>query len=172
MKTTSLVSLALAVVLGAASMFGQQRIAFVNSAKIFEELPEAREASKRLEAFAKPVQDSLALFQKRLEEKVEEYQKKEGLMTEAAKKTAQQEIAELQGRAREFAQTKDQELGKQREKILAPLKEKILRAIERVAKSEKYTFVFDQNEQVNILLYAEPSNDLTNRVLDNLKRGK
>jgi Skp family chaperone for outer membrane proteins len=52
------------------------------------------------------------------------------------------------------------------------LKEKILKAIERIAKAEKYNFVFDRTEQVNILLYADSKDDLTNRVLDNLKRGK
>ena len=78
----------------------------------------------------------------------------------------------MQLRAREYAQAKDQELAKQRERILNPLKEKILRAIERVAKAEKYNYVFDKNEQVNILLYADSKDDLTNRVLDNLKRGK
>ena len=44
--------------------------------------------------------------------------------------------------------------------------------VERVAKAEKYNYVFDKNEQVNILLYADTKDDLTNRVLDNLKRGK
>ena len=61
---------------------------------------------------------------------------------------------------------------RQREVMLAPLKEKILKAIERIAKAEKYNFVFDRTEQVNILLYADSKDDLTNRVLDNLKRGK
>ena len=78
----------------------------------------------------------------------------------------------MQLRAREYAQTKDQELAKRREAVLTPLKDKILRAIERVARAEKYNFVFDKNEQVNILLYADIKDDLTNRVLDNLKRGK
>ena len=149
-----------------------QRIGYVNSAKIFEELPEAREAQKKLEAFSKPVQDTLANMQKELQTRYEEYQKKEALMTDAGKRTAQQELQDLQLKARDYAQQKDQELSKHRETVLAPLKEKILKAIERVAKSEKYHFVFDQNEQINILLYADSKDDLTNRVLDNLKRGK
>lgn len=149
-----------------------QRIGYVNSAKIFEELPEAREAQKRLEAFSKPVQDTLANMQKELQTRYEEYQKKEALMTDSGKRTAQQELQDLQLKARDYAQQKDQELAKHRETVLAPLKEKILKAIERVAKGEKYNFVFDQNEQINILLYADTKDDLTNRVLDNLKRGK
>jgi outer membrane protein len=172
-KTSTLVALALALLLGGTRMMGQvQRIGYVNSAKIFDELPEAKDATKQLERFAKPVQDSLAQMQRTLQDKVEEYQKKEAMMSDAGKRAAQQELQDMQQRARDYAQTKDQELAKQREKILNPLKEKILRAIERIAKAEKYNFVLDQNEQINILLYADVKEDLTNRVLDNLKRGK
>ena len=57
-------------------------------------------------------------------------------------------------------------------RILNPLKEKVLKSIERVAKDEKYTFVFDQTEQMQILLYGDPNHDLTFKVIDRLKRGK
>jgi outer membrane protein len=149
-----------------------QKIGYVNSAKIFDELPEARDAAKRLEGFAKPVQDTLQLMQKQIEEKYADYQKKESMMNDASKRTAQQEIQDIQLHAREYAQTKDRDLASQREKIFTPVKEKILRAIEKIAKTEKYSFVLDQNENVNIVLYADPKDDLTNRVLDNLKRGR
>ena len=173
MKTSAYFLLALVFVLGSTTALSQgQKIGFVNSAEIFDQLPEAKEATRRLEAFAKPVQDTLALMQTQLQSRVEEYQKKEAMMTDAGKRAQQQELQEMQLRAREYAQAKDQELAKQRERILNPLKEKILKAIERVAKAEKYTFVFDKNEQINILLYADVKEDLTNRVLDHMKRGK
>jgi outer membrane protein len=149
-----------------------QKIGFVNSGKIFDDLPEAREISKRLESLAKPIQDSLALLQKEIETKVDDYQKKESMLNDAAKRAAVQEIQELQATARDYAQKKDSEMAHQREVLLAPLKEKILKSIEKIAKAEKYNFVFDRTEQVNILLYADTKDDLTNRVLDNLKRGK
>jgi outer membrane protein len=150
----------------------QQKIGFVNSARIFDDLPEAKELTKRLETLAKPIQDSLEIFQKEIGALVEDYQKKESMLNDQAKRAKAQEIQELQVRAREYAQRKDTEMGRQREVMLAPLKEKILKAIEKIAKAEKYNFVFDRTEQVNILLYADTKDDLTNRVLDNLKRGK
>jgi len=94
------------------------------------------------------------------------------MMNDAARRTAQQEIQDMTPRAREYASRKDQELAKRREDVLGPLKEKILKAIERVAKEEKYSFVFDQTEQVQILLYGDPNHDLTYKVIDRLKRGK
>ncbi|MGA9118417.1 MAG: OmpH family outer membrane protein [Bacteroidota bacterium] len=159
--------------LAGAMAFGQtQKIAYVNSSKILDELPEARDAAKRLETYAKPIQDSLQMMQKEIQDKYDDYQKKQAIMTEASKASAQQEIQELQQRARDYAQGKDQELARQREKVFTPVKDKILKAIEKIAKAERYSFVLDQNDQVNIVLYADPKDDLTNRVLDNLKRGK
>jgi outer membrane protein len=161
------------IVVGSGSALAQaQKIGFVTSAKIFKELPEAQEAQKKLEALAKPVQDSLAMMQKELETKFEEYQKKEGMMTDAAKRSAQQEFAELQRKARDYAETKDTELARHKERILTPLNEKIIAAIEKVAKEEKYSFVFDKTDPVNVLIYGDPNHDLTFKVLDRLKRGK
>lgn len=165
----------LALCLGTAVQAQSLKIGFVNSAKIFQELPEAKEAQKKIDAITKPVQDSLELKQKFLQSRYEEYQKKEGLMTDAAKKTAQQELMELERGYNEYRAVKlgaDGDLAKETDKILAPLKEKILKGIERVAKEEKYSFVFDQTEQVKVLLYGESSHDLTYKVIDKLKRGR
>lgn len=162
-----------AVLAAPASLLAQaQRTGFVNSAKIFQELPEAQDAQKRIDAITKPVQDTLLSLRKELETRYEEYQKKEALMTESAKRTAQQEFADLQRRAQDYAQAKDQELAAQKDKILAPITEKVMVAIQKVAKEEKYNFVFDRTETVRVLIYGDPKDDLTNRVIDKLKRGK
>jgi Skp family chaperone for outer membrane proteins len=114
-------------------------------------------------------------MEKTLQTKIEDYQKRESLLNDAAKKSAQQEFADLKRKYDEFRFEKfgnEGEIAKQTDKIINPLKEKILRAIEQVAKQEKYTFVFDQTENVRVLLYGDPREDLTNRVIDKLKRGK
>ena len=72
----------------------QQRIAFVNSSKIFQELPAAQDAQKRIAGIGKPMQDSLETMKKDLQEKYAEYQKKESLYNDATKKTEQQKLLE------------------------------------------------------------------------------
>ena len=174
MKTFILPIIALVFAVGMAAT-AQQKVGYVNSTKIFQEIPEAQDAQKKIDAITKPYQDSLAAMEKDLQGKIEEYQKKEALMNDAAKKSAQQEFADLKRKYDEFRFEKfgnDGEIAKQTDKIITPLKEKILRAIEAVAKVEKYTFVFDQTENVKVLLYGDPREDLTNRVIDKLKRGK
>jgi outer membrane protein len=152
-----------------------QKLGFVNSSKIFQELPEAQEAQRRIDGLTKPVQDELDRREKEIQAKVDDYKKKESLMNDAAKKSAQEEVLRLEEAYRTYRQEKlsnDGELAKATERILAPLKAKILQGIEGVAKEEKYTFVFDKTEQINILLYGDAAHDLTFKVIDRLKRGK
>ena len=172
---TLLLSFAVWAVVFALPAAAQQKIGYVNSTKIFQEIPEAQDAQKKIDAITKPYQDSLAAMEKDLQTRIDEYQKKVNLMNDAAKASAQQEFADLKKKYDEFRLDKfgnDGEIAKQTDKIINPLKEKILKAIEKVAKTEKYTFVFDQTENVKVLLYGDPREDLTNRVIDMLKRGK
>ena len=149
-----------------------QKIGYVISPKIFQELPEALDAQKRLEALEKPLQDTLATLAQDIQTRIEEYQKKETMMNDAARRTEQQEIQEMQRRASDFAELKRRELVDQQEKILNPIREKIKKAIEAIAREEKYSFVFDKNDQIQVLIYGDASHDLTFKVLDRLKRGK
>ena len=96
-------------------------------------------------------------------------------MNEAAKKAAQEELVSMQRNFELFRQEKlgnNSELAKESERLLEPLKEKVLKTIERVARDEKYTFVFDRTDQVTVLLYGDSNHDLTFKVIDKLKRGK
>ena len=88
-------------------LFAQgQKIGFVVSPKIFQELPEALEAQKRLQALEKPLQDSLTAMAQDIQLRIEEYQKKEAMMNDAAKRTATQEIQDMQRRATEWSEMK------------------------------------------------------------------
>ena len=59
---------------------------------------------------------------------------------------------------------------KKQEEIFNPVKDKIYKAIEEVAKKEGMQFVFDKSGDI-ILLYADPQYDITYKVLDKLKTG-
>jgi outer membrane protein len=80
-------------------------------------------------------------------------------------------LQELDQKRREFAAQKlDARTGEaavEREKRLAPIRERVLRVIETVAKEDGFTFVFDRTN----VLYADAKVDLTYKVIDRLKRG-
>lgn len=177
MKTRMfLLCLVLAVLVAVPQAFTQsQKIGYVNSAKIFQELPAAQDAQRRIDALSKPVQDSLEAMQRDLQARYEDYQKREALLNDAAKKSEQQKLIETERRMNEYRVQKlgnDGELARETEKLLNPLRERIKNAIATVAREEKYSFVFDKTETIQILLYGDPTHDITFKVIDRLKRGK
>lgn len=171
-KPLFLISLVVGFGLMASVAFAQaSKAAYVDSEIILRDLPEAQKASKDLEGMVKAWQDSLEKMSADLQKQVEEYQKQQSVMSAAKKEAEEKRLGELQQKAREYYALKlDPRTGEAaatREKKLAPIREKILRTIENVAKEEGYTFVFDRAN----VLYADAKVDLTYKVLDRLKRG-
>lgn len=147
------------------------KAAYVDSETILRELPEAQKASKELEDKVKGFQTELEQMSADLQKQVEEYQKQQSVMPQVKKDAEEKRLGDLQQKAREFyAQKLDPRTGEavqEREKKLAPIREKILKSIEQIAKEEGFTFVFDRAN----VLYADAKVDLTYKVLDRLKRG-
>lgn len=162
------------VAVGVTQSIAQQlKIGYVNSAKILQEFPEAVEAQKKLEAYGKRIQDSLETMSNAYQAKLQEYQQKQGLMTDQAKQAAQQELREMEQRALDYRERKlgrEGEYAKYQDKLLGPIYDKVKKVIEEVAKEEKVSFVFDKTEAVQILLYGDTKFDYTFKVIDKLKR--
>jgi len=147
------------------------KVAFVDSEKILGELPEAQQASKGLETLVNAWQDTVARMGTDLQKQFEEYQKQEAIMPAAKKEAEQKRLADLDQRRRAYATEKldarTGEAAQTRERLLAPIREKVLRVIEMVAKEDGFTFVFDRAN----VLYGDAKVDLTYKVIDRLKRG-
>ncbi len=151
------------------------KIGFVNSAKILQEYPEAIEANKKLDALGKQWQAELERMSKELQQKYEDFQKKEPLLKEDEKRIQREELIALEQKGYQYRQDKfgtDGELAIVTDSLLRPIKQKVMKVIEQIAKEEKIQFMFDRNEQIMFLLYGEPKYDYTNLVIDRLKRGK
>jgi outer membrane protein len=152
-----------------------QKIGYVDSQVILTQLPEAIKAQGDLDALTNKWSAQIDSMTKDLQEAYADYQKQQGTMAEAKKQTVQQQIVEKQNFIDTFKRQKftqgQGELYKENEKIFAPIKEKIYKAISEIAKKEGMQFVFDKTGDV-ILLYADTSFDVTYQVLDLLKRGK
>lgn len=149
------------------------RLAFVNSEKILTDLPEAQQVQKELESTVKGWQDELQRMSDEFQKGVEEYQKKQAVMAAAAREAEEKRLADMRQKAQDFQVKKFGQGGEMqdlRERRFSPIREKILKAIESVAKEEGFNFVFDQATDA-VLLYADTRYYLTYKVLDQLKRG-
>lgn len=151
-----------------------QKIGYVDSQVILTQLPEAIKAQGDLDALTNKWTAQLDSMNKALQQSYENYQKQANTMTEAKKTSAQQDLVEQQQTMENFRRDKfaqqTGEIYKKNEEIFAPIKKKIFKAIEDIAKKEGMKFVFDKAGDV-VLLYADASYDITYQVLDILKRG-
>jgi len=146
------------------------KIGYVNSEEIIKGLPEAKESQAKLEGILKGWQDEIEKRGQALQAKYEEYQKQANMLNESSKQAKQKELVEDEQKLNQYRQEKQQELAVQREKIMKPIQEKVFKAIEKVAKEQKLSFVLDRATEVPVL-YADPQYDYTYKVLDMLKRG-
>lgn len=154
---------------------GPLKIGYVDSEVILQQFPESIKAQGELEAIVKGWRAQIDSLQQDLQSDYADYQKKAAMMKEAQKAEAQQKLVQKQQAAEEFNKQKfdrqNGEIAQKQELIMKPVKEKIFKAIEGVAKEEGMSFVFDKTGEI-LLLYADNSFDITFKVLDKLKRGK
>lgn len=164
----------------AASTFAQTpatiKLGFVDSEIILKQLPEAIKAQGDLDALIQKWNAQLDSMGQSFQEAYANYQKQAATMKEAQKNDIQQKLVAQQQMVEEFRRSKfatgTGEVYQKQEELLKPVKEKVLKTIETVAKEEGMQFVFDKTEQAAILLYADSAYEITYKVLDKLKRGK
>lgn len=151
------------------------KLGYVDSQAIIQQYPEAQEAQKQIQSKLSMWQDQIDTMAKAYQSRLEEYDKKKAMLNDQAKLAEEQKLLAEQQKIVEFRNKKlgqGGELPQLQEKIMTPVKDKIIKAIGAVAKEEGMSFVFDKGAEVPVLLYGEPKFDVTFKVLDRLKRGK
>ncbi|MBK7104026.1 MAG: OmpH family outer membrane protein [Ignavibacteriae bacterium] len=173
MRTTTLLLL---FFITSVSLFAQntQKIGWVDSEIILQQFPPAIKAQSDLDALTSKWSKSIDSMTTDLQSAYTEAQKQFTNMTPDKQKEVQQDLVRKEQAIQQFRQQKfaqpNGELFLKQDELLKPIKAKILDAIDKVRQQEGMSFVFDKTGDV-LLLFADPQYDLTNIVLDKLKRG-
>lgn len=158
------------------SVFAQttQKIGWVNSEIILQQYPPAIKAQSDLDALTAKWKSSIDSMTTALQNSYADAQKQFTNMTPDKQKEVQQDLVQKEQAINQFRQQKfaqpNGELYLKQDELLKPIKAKILEAIDKVREKEGMSFVFDKAGDV-LLLFADPQYDITNAVLDKLKRG-
>lgn len=140
-------------------------IAYINSAEILTKLPSVRQADEQVKRLATQLDNELKRRQSEFQEKYQRYAQ-DTAASEALLKARMQELEQLQLQLRELQYTSEQQLDQERQRLLAPILDKIDKAIEVVAKERGFTHVFDAS--AGGLVYSQPQFDATALVLARL----
>ena len=143
----------------------QQKIGVVNTSAIMEALPDVKAATTKIQDLAKQYDSEIKRMQDELKVKLEAYQKEEASMTDVIKKRRQQELQEMESRTQNSYQMVQEEIQKEQEKLMAPIRTKVTAAINKVCEANGCAYVFESGV---LLAMGSSALDLTQAVKDAL----
>lgn len=147
-----------------------QKIAYVDSQYILDNIPEFTEAQAQLDEFSSQWQKEIEAKFAEVDKMYKDYQTQSVLLPDDLKKKKEQEIVDKEKEAKNLQRTrfgKDGDLFKKRQELVKPIQEKIYNAIQDIANSNNFAIVFDKGGSLS-MMYANPKYDISDEVLDNL----
>ncbi len=169
--TMALAALLFAAVLVPAVQAKDFKVAIIISERLLNEYPEAQDAQKTLneeinewQRQAQSMQEELQSMQKELSE--------EAMMfyTEEKKAQKQAEFQRKLNEYRDFQQGIEQRAMQRNQELFAPINEKIQKVLDTIAQQDGYDIILDAVGAS--IAYANPELDITDRVLEELKKQK
>ncbi len=166
----SILLVILMTVISSLPAVAQQKIGYVDSEFILQNIPDYATVQQNLDRQAQEWNNEMKKMENEVEESFREYQARELLYTAEEKTKSQDRIMLLeteleQYRLRYFGP--EGQLFKDQQNQMKPIQEKILTAIEEVATEGGYDFVLDKSGDV-LFLFTRDQYDLSLDVLDEL----
>ena len=151
MKSILKILLPLVMVFIASNSVAQQKIAYINADLVISAMPEREEAMKQLEAYQKESEETYNAMYSEFETKRTTYEEKKATYTNAIREQKEKELSDLMQRLQEYPtiiQRGEQELG---QKLISPIQEKVMAAIQKVAKANGFAYVVNSM----VLMYTD-----------------
>lgn len=170
MNRTIPYALALLAVLLMAPKADAQRIAFVNTKYILEQMPEYETAQKELDRLSKMWQDEIDERHLQIKRMRDSYNAEAILLTEEMKRSRLEEVDRREREARDLQKKRfgvGGDLFKKREELIQPIQDRVYTAVKEVA-GTSYVAVFDIGGQASNLLFASEKYDKSDSVLRKL----
>jgi len=177
------VLIAFLIIFAAGITSAQVKVAFVDSEIIMGQMPETPDILKKLDDLKKLYVDTITAKETEIKTKADVFKSKyedAQKQMEAGKLTAdqikaletelgamQEEVQRLDQDLQLYKQNVQYALVDEKEQLLKPVREKITKVIETLAKELKYNLVLDK--AAGGLIYGDKDIDITFKVLDKLK---
>ncbi len=168
-RAASLALLAVAATAGFASAQTSPKFGFINSAAILAEAPGRAEAETRFKNEVTAYQAQLQRMSDSLQTMAATFDKDASRLDSATRvtraKVIQDREADYQNRARQL----DQAMQTRQAELIRPIMENLQKVIEQVRAEDNYAMIFDVASQTSVIVAADKSLDITQKVLARVK---
>ena len=127
-----------------------QKFGHLDAQEILLSLPERADAQASIEAAAAEYETEVARMQSELETKFADYQSKAATWPDAIRQQKERELQQLDAGLQEFGMTIQNDLAQMEQQLLAPMVERVRKAIEQVGQEQGYTYIFDTSTGVTL----------------------
>lgn len=134
------------------------KIGVIDVQAVFTALPEYKTAQTQVAEFAKAYEDQLAKMAADIEQKAKEYEALPANEPQSIKERKAKELEDLYARAQSIRQEAQQAIDRKQMELVQPIRQKVIDAIESVAKEQGFTVV---QEKDMFLFFAAPAVDIT-----------
>ena len=121
----------------------ESKIAFVNSQELFGSMPELSSIETQMNTKQEQVKKNAAALETEYNNKMEEFKNSTDEVTEALLMDRQKQIQQIEERYQAFMQNSQKEVQDLQQKLLAPVQEKLQKAIRDVGEEKGYTYILD-----------------------------
>jgi outer membrane protein len=140
----------IAIMLALPMIASAQKFGHISTQELFAQMPEVAQIKLQMDTINSQYENQLASMNEEFQKKYQDYQAQEATMADAIKQIRQQELQEMQQRIQLFYQTAEQDIQRKQQELLAPVHEKMAKAIKAVGEREGYTYIFDSAAMVHI----------------------
>ena len=151
-------------------MGGSQKIVYVDSEYIMDNIPEYGDAQEELNALSARWQNEVKAVYDKVSEMYSKYQTEMLLLSDDQKRAREQAIVDKEQEAKNLQMQyfgSEGQLYQKRTELIQPIQEKVYTAMKEVAQTKNYAFILDLASGTSIL-YANDKNDISDEVLDQL----
>ena len=145
------------------------KIAFVRSQAIVAQAPGRAEAQSQYEKEMGGYRQQMQRMEDSLSTLIGAYQKAETTMTAQVKEQRQKQIRDKQAEYQKRAQDLQQQATKRERELMQPITDQISKIIEAVRAEDGYGLVLDAESGAPVILAADKSLDITDKVISRLK---
>ncbi|HUI32309.1 MAG: OmpH family outer membrane protein [Dysgonamonadaceae bacterium] len=121
----------------------ESKIAYINSQELFGAMPELGAIETQMNTKQEQVKKNATALETEYNNKMEEFKKSDDEITEAILLDRQKQIQQIEERYQAFMQNSEKEIRELQQKLLAPVQEKLQKAIQAVGEEKGYIYILD-----------------------------
>ena len=145
MKKTVLTLAACALfILGSSTVsFAQLKIGHIDTQEVLKLMPERDSAAKIFDKFNAEITKNFEEMNVTYNNMLETYTKQRDSLSDFIRNAKETELRDMSGKITNFREVAQQELDKKQQELMAPIVDKLKKAIKAVAEANKFTYVID-----------------------------